>query len=369
MKYSAFLIPFIFSFYAHAGEGIKVISAKWGSQDVTPQAAGFCDHKNVCKYKISSKFITKPTGDDQSFSISWLCHDLKETTTSKKIDGYAEGHLVTLTCAEVAPLPEVQVKLSDSKIDSQTTAYYKKLIEKYNNDPGSVYLDNFTKTFYPMEEAPTEDEDQLLICTRNIGGQGCKDPDTFYSWGHESKMNNIKLATSLGHWGEKLNENHYVYMNQSSVGSYCYGEYPVRFKFKQTPERGLLNHGTYGDSSTYNEWITEKSDPKEIESVSFARPEHIDEIITEIKRRLDPAHHWYEGALYVLHNSDNRAKIYEGCVPEVLSLSEDNLVHDVIRLIKAYFDGQSWLHTPTCEENCNPTQHFKTKWKTFYNPS
>jgi hypothetical protein len=347
--------------------GVKVISARWGTKDVTAKVAAFCDQKETCDYRVSKRFLGKHGGWVKSFEISWICHGLPETQENKKLSANAENKNIQLDCSKIALGPlkpqdptSVETSFLPKEINQDTVAYYQDLLDKFERDPKTVKLVNFNQTFYPM--APVPADERLVSCTLNQGRGYCG-PDTFYSWGPKAKLDNLKAATSYDTW-RNLNNGRYIYMNHSPIGSYCYGEYPVRLKFKQTPKRGPLNDGTF--AKTFNEWIVK--DGRTIDSISFAQPEHIDEIITEIYRRLDSKAPWYKGALYLHFGS----LMYNNCVPEVLKLSEENLVRNVMLLIKAYLNGESWLHAHHCQGNCGPedsAEHFKTNWKTFFNPA
>jgi hypothetical protein len=370
-----FLLALISCSVAHASEGIKIVSAKWGKKDVTRDAATFCDGHVNCDYKISEKYIG-PARGAKTFTMDWRCN--RKSQPIEKIPANAEGKIIRLNCdvQEVEETQDVQVTQNDSapqqdldiSINTETIAYYKKLLIDYKLNPLSVRLESFTKTFFPETPAPKGQSDRLVDCGKTPYQSDCT-PDTYYSWGPAQKLENIYNATLMSSWGRSSLNKRSIYMNQSSIGSYCYGKYPVRFKFSTPPKRGFLNNGDF--QKTFNEWTVNSPD-EGIESVSYAQPEHLDEMIIEIKRRLVRGSDWSNAALYKLYPPyEYRKSIYTGCVPEVLALNEDNLVNNIMSLLDAYFSGKGWIHSPRCEKDCKAESedHFKTKWPTFYNPN
>lgn len=345
----------------HAAEGIKITGARWGNKNVTKEAGNFCDGKLTCSYKVSPNFIPVPTNSDKSFHVTWICGDDKTKIYKLSEPSNAQGKILEIGCKKEVVKPKTAQR---KDVDPETVAYYEDLLRKYQENPNSITLEDFKKTFFPMEAIPKDEN--LLSCTNSLGVGNCN-PDTFYSWGPSQKMKNAKAATGSKTWETELNNGRSIYMNQSSIGSYCYGLYPLRFKMKSKANPGGLNKGTF--KNTFNEWIIR--DSNEIESVSFAQPEHIDEVVTEIMRRLDKKSEWHKSALYVdflLYGKDQKELIYNGCVPEVYQFSEQSMVKSVMTLIQAYLNGEGWINSRTCQGECDGKEHFSTKWPTFFNP-
>gem|GEM_PF-6817008 len=301
--------------YAQDENGIKIMKALWGTKDVTSEAAAFCDNQNVCDYKISTRFIGQHEGTNKIFEITWTCHGAEKEQVTIKRPHDDENRLVSIECTnvpkEISVVPKVVGTNPDINLD--TVNYYKKLIKNFDRNSNEVQLEDFKKTFYPMDPAPLESNDILLKCNDRKAAGKCV-PDTYYTWGPTAKMLNIKKASSSKNWGV-LNTggslNRGVFMTHTPIGSYCYGELPIRLKFKTAPKKGVLNDSSFNNN--YNEWVTVTG--SNIGSISYAQPEHIDEIVTEIQRRLDEKNNWWNGALYTKPKYVNSLKerLLSGC--------------------------------------------------------
>jgi hypothetical protein len=260
------------------------------------------------------------------------------------------------------------------KPNPASMAYYKDLVKRYKNGE-AIRLEDFNRTLLPSEAPP--ERDPTLECPDFFSSEKCV-PDTLYSWGPEEKMQKAAVFTSdsFKPW-TKINDNkgypQRVYLNHTSVGSYCYGEFPVRYKFKSAPEKGALNKSGKG-VNMYNEWIVGDAMSgsrglESISSISFGQPEHFDEMVLEITRRLDGKGPWHEASLYVRSyvTTTLKEKLLTGCVPERLKLEEQVLVRNLVNFLEVIFEDRGWIHY----QNCTGPQcedHFATNWPTFYNP-
>jgi hypothetical protein len=261
--------------------------------------------------------------------------------------------------------------------DYQATAtYYQNLVEKYHKGE-KVQLEEFNRTFFRAPSAPDETKDRSLNCSQGSYAGSCA-PDTFYSWGPLKKAETVSDQTKKPEWS-RLNNRGFVYVSQTPMATYCYGNYALRFKMKSTASyRG----NQYHELKTYlNDWvIKEYFNLADVDSISFGQPEHFDEIILEIQRRLDPTKNWWKAELYIdpmafprpagdpYPNTSLKGRLLNGCVPEVQELSEESLVKNLISFLEVIQQNKGWIHFNHCEK-CNKQDHFKTKWPSFFNPS
>lgn len=270
-------------------------------------------------------------------------------------------------------LAQDEMLISDQEYYRSTLAYYTELVQQHRAGK-TLELEQFNRTFFPMP-APSTD-DSLLRCNYQRPVGNCS-PDTFYSWGPLEKMRKVKSnsSDSLRPWSKPLNGSQSIYMTHSPVATYCYGRLALRFKFRDYPLPGALNVGNMIESLT--EWWLPSFGREQVvlsnlESVSFARPEHFDEIVAEITRRLEPNSRWHEGALYfsvlVVREPNLKKKLLQGCLPERHPTDERVLVENLVLFLEAIIGKTGWIHYNNCPQ-CTPQNHFETNWPTFYNPN
>lgn len=268
-----------------------------------------------------------------------------------------------------------QTTATPQKLQSQATiSYYQSLIQRFDSGQ-EVKLEEFNRTFFPVDPAPVVD--RALSCNTYVTDLNCQ-PDTFYSWGMAVKIESISASTSdrtkpwtgLNFGGGRWRD---VFMAQTPLASYCYGDYSVRIKFKKSPLAGPLNHG--GDPKfTLNEWIVRngshiENEAHRVESISFGQSEHFDELVTELMRRLDVKGPWKNAPLYSepIDTSSLKSRLLTGCLEERgVSLTESSLVKNLVNMLRVVLSQKGWIHYQSClDDSC--CDHFKTKWPSFFN--
>lgn len=249
-----------------------------------------------------------------------------------------------------------------------TEKYYRALLQKYETT-GAVNLEDFNRTFFKPEAATSPEKENLLRCKDRYAMGHCT-PDTFYSWGPSIKIQNAYKETSKRNSWVDLNQGKSVYMTQTSVGSYCYGDFALRLKFKQPPAPTTLNRNPY--SANFNEWYVsdygDETSASRIHSISYGTPEHFDEIITEITLRLQNSKSWHLAPSYHIADESGslKLKLLSACIPEQKGLDEKVLIENLVFFLKTIFKREGWIHFQDCP-TCKREDHFTTKWPTFFN--
>lgn len=217
----------------------------------------------------------------------------------------------------------------------------------------SAPLNDFLIFWYPERNTNTFSDAELELCEIH----GCN-LDTLYAWGPLAKVHTFMKTMPDGKkWSGYPNPGYMFATLFSAVGSYGYGLIPVRIK---------LSYNKYPIHPDREQSI---SDGTEIESWSFATPEHYDEIIRDLIR--SKTKKLWHGYTPIQRSKDeegfNNQLFFEDEI-DGNEFSESALKTKLIKMIQMILNNEGRINYS--KNSCrNRALAFKTQFPTYINPN
>jgi hypothetical protein len=241
--------------------------------------------------------------------------------------------------------------------ESPHKSYFQKLLSKGDR----TALKDFMVLWYPNKKQSYGSDSYLSGCAP----KECW-IETVYSWGPEAKLRALQEALpDDGVWSGRPNPGHNLYTLSSAVGSFAYGEIPIRIKLKQNSEPQLIR-------ATYLDMERPITSAENIESWSFGTPEHYDEIVRDFKR-YESSKTWYgyNYSAYLNRVHGERRTDGDGLFfspgLDGHDWSEDTLKRNLSEMVRTILggDGRIYYSHGTCR---NRKLEFETRFPTYINP-
>jgi len=233
--------------------------------------------------------------------------------------------------------------------NSPSKQYFIRLLKSGISAP----LNDFLIFWYPERNTDTFSDADLEQCEI----EGCN-LDTFYSWGPLAKVKTFMKTMPDGKkWSGFPNPGHMFATLFSAVGSYGYGLIPVRIK---------LNGNKYPVHPDREQSI---SDGSEVESWSFASPEHYDEIIRDLIRyKTNKLWHGYTVFERIKNEKGFQNQLFFDLGIDGNEFSENVLKRNLLKMIQMILnrEGRIYYSKNSCR---NRDLAFKTKFPTYINPN
>ncbi|RYZ92786.1 MAG: hypothetical protein EOP06_03200 [Proteobacteria bacterium] len=179
--------------------------------------------------------------------------------------------------------------------------------------------------------------------------------DTIYSWGSKEKLTYIEGSMPDGEqWIGAPNGNRAIYALFSAVGTYAYGDIPVRIKLKPNSFEVFPN------------WEVKLTDASVIDSWSFGTAEQYDEIVRDL-RQFQSGKLWfgYHATKGIEDGSKDRL-FYSGLLDNH-AFTEASLKKSLLNLIEMILrkEGRINFSAGACR---NRVAHFSTSYPTYIIP-
>jgi hypothetical protein len=269
-------------------------------------------------------------------------------------------------------------KLTDEEIFSKNHPSFTdlmKLWQPYHNNPSIGFTLNDCRVPQHGYHTIRWDSNGLL--------KECQ-PDTLYSWGPQGKLDNLKSWMGNGEWVKEFRP---LFMVRSPVGSFGYGNVPIRVKLKKNVR---WVYTTESHSHCNSASVSEKQNtvwfrtmpifgggnvlldytvcgPGPIESWSYGQKEHYDEVVKEYSWITSGTKGEMEYELYMSASSGNMSYFRRGIDGYDFSHARfiQYLGNFLDKITKK--DGEIFWNPDVPVSERTKTNHFKTTVPMYYN--